>query len=227
MIRGGCGCRRGGSLRRRVTAVRIGSVDTSMITIQVRNVAGQSWTEHWDKSKLTYMILASDLPQPKVDRAVTEEWIPFDANSYSWDKSQLTREEAEQIAITWPKDEPVPFDPHACDSIQFAFEHGGEAIGVGFAPSDYPRLYRVIVDTVRCRLRHVEFDYSRAKHVFEVPLDGPLVKALRGDATADKAIWKISAKLSQAIQSPTVEGIVSLLCWHGVFSVPYTYWFDL
>src|SRR4051794_21931650 len=109
---------------------------TPVVEIAVRNLAGSSWREHWPLEKLAYFILMSDVEPPKYDRSLQLEWVPFDANLYSWDKKAITRDQFEQLVSQWPKNAPHPFDPRKCDRVQFSYETHKGGVGVGFNPKN-------------------------------------------------------------------------------------------
>jgi hypothetical protein len=176
---------------------------------------------------LAYFILLSDVRKPKYDSAQQVEWVPFDANEYCWDKTALDKTEFEALASKWPKDEPVPFDPAACDHVQFSYTFKGNLAGVGFNPTKHPPLFGLLVKRAQGRLRHEEFDYARARHVhLWEPSALDLEALVLAQSRALPALRAISPDLAGAMEhGQSVQ--VRFLCRHESFEAPISLWSEM
>jgi hypothetical protein len=195
------------------------------VVVEVRNLAGAEWTEAWSREKLAYFILMSEAPDPKFESCASLEWVPYDTNSYRWDKRNLDQNEFEHIAATWPGRSPIPFEPAACDWVQFSFHSDEGPAGSGFNPHSNRELFDALVSLGTKEIRYEAFDYARARHVFELECD----KRVRDHLTSENAsgLERVGHQLFVAMRDrPNTKMTVRFLLREGSFEPPISLWFE-
>ena len=179
----------------------------------------------WSREKLAYFILMSEAPTPKYESCALMEWVPYDTNSYRWDKRFLDRDEFEHIAETWPGRSPIPFDPAACDWVQFSFHSQEGPAGAGFSPQSNPELFDALVELGTEEIQYETFDYARARHIFALNCgDRIRDRLLAKHVRALKRIWE---QLFVALRDRADSGLtVRFLVREGSFEPPISIWYE-
>jgi hypothetical protein len=196
--------------------------DEPLLTVDVRSLAGTSWQEQWPKGKLAYLILMADLDPPTFERSLSLEWVPYDANRYRWDKAALAEAEFANYVRRWPGQRAATFDPNSCERIQFRYGNAG----AGFDPTGDPALFEALLTTLGGEIRHSRFEFSVARHLFQVTLNHKLANRLLNFGRGVRAsLRSVDPGLPGAVGRMTPGAVVvNFVCRDGSFEPPFTFW---
>jgi hypothetical protein len=200
-------------------------MEAELIDIDVRNLQGRMWAEKWTRDKLAYFVLMSDVEVPKFEKAMELEWVPYDCNSYHWNKAALTREEFERLIVQWPGREPIPFNPATCDSVQFVSRTARRTVGWGFDAERGPNLFIRIVELTTRHLQYETFNYACARHIFVGEIDATTAATFM--KVAEPELRQVNHSYVRTLRTiPRTKLEVRFLCRDGCFEAPFGIWYE-